>query len=58
MIFELGRSLEEEMVTHFSIFGILGNPMDRRTWWAIHHGVTKSQTQLSNRSCTAIIFLY
>ena len=21
----------------------LGNPMDRKTWWAIIHGVTKSQ---------------
>ena len=25
----------------------LGNPMDRGTWKAIVHGVTKSQTQLS-----------
>ena len=24
----------------------LGNPMDRGVWWAIPHGVTKSQTQL------------
>ena len=24
----------------------LDNPMDRRTWWATVHGVTKSQTQL------------
>ena len=23
----------------------LGNPMDRGTWWAIVHGVSKSQTQ-------------
>ena len=26
----------------------LGNPMDRGTWWAIVHGVAKSQTQLSD----------
>ena len=25
----------------------LENPMDRRTWWATVHGVTKSQAQLS-----------
>ena len=24
------------------------NPMDRETWWAIVHGVTKSQTSLSD----------
>ena len=26
----------------------LENPMDRGAWWATIHGVTKSQTQLSN----------
>ena len=26
----------------------LENPMDRRAWWAIVHGVTKSWTQLSD----------
>ena len=26
----------------------LGNPMDRGAWWAIVHGVTKSQTRLSD----------
>ena len=26
----------------------LENPMDRGAWWAIVHGVTKSQTQLSD----------
>ena len=26
----------------------LGNPRDRGAWWATTHGVTKSQTQLSN----------
>ena len=25
----------------------LGNPMDRRTWWATVHGVTQTLTQLS-----------
>ena len=26
----------------------LENPMDRGAWWATVHGVTESQTQLSN----------
>ena len=26
----------------------LENPMDRKTWWAIVHGVAQSQTQLSH----------
>ena len=29
-------------------YSCLGNPMDRRSWWAIAHGVAKSWTQLSN----------
>ena len=33
-------------------YSCLGNPMDRGAWWAIVHGVTKSQTQLSN--CTEL----
>ena len=28
----------------------LGNPMDRRAWWATVHGVTKSWTQNKNQS--------
>ena len=39
----------------------LENPMDRETWWAIVHGVAKSQTWLSLYKCTNIaltIFLY
>ena len=28
-------------------YSYLENPMDRRTWWATVHGVTKSQAQLS-----------
>ena len=27
----------------------LENPMDRGAWWVIVHGVTKSQTQLSEK---------
>ena len=27
-------------------YSCLGNPMDREAWWAIVHGVTKSQTRL------------
>ena len=29
-------------------YSYLGNPMDRGAWWALVHGVAKSQTQLSN----------
>ena len=29
-------------------YSCLGNPMDRGAWWATVHGVTKSQTRLSN----------
>ena len=29
-------------------YSCLENPMDRRAWWATVHGVTKSQTRLSN----------
>ena len=40
-------ALEKEMATHSSILG-LENPMDRGAWWATVHGVTKSQTRLSD----------
>ena len=30
----------------------LGNPMDRGAWWVTVHGVTKSQTQLNNKTAT------
>ena len=45
----LGREdpLEEEIATHSSIFA-WRIPMDRRAWQATVHGVTKSQTQLSD----------
>ena len=29
-------------------YSCLENPMDRGAWWPTVHGVTKSQTQLSN----------
>ena len=29
-------------------YSFLENPMDRGTWWAIVHGVTKSRTRLSD----------
>ena len=29
-------------------YSCLGNPVDRRDWWAIIHGVAKCETQLSN----------
>ena len=28
----------------------LENPMDRGTWWAAVHGLTKSRTRLSNKA--------
>ena len=31
-------------------YSSLDNPMDRGTWWATAHGVTKSQTQLKQVS--------
>ena len=33
----------------------LGKPMDRGAWWATIHGVTKSQTHLSNCACLVAI---
>ena len=39
--------LEEGMATHFSILA-WRIPMDRAAWRAIVHGVTKSQTRLSD----------
>ena len=29
-------------------YSCLKNPMDRGAWWALVHGLTKSQTELSN----------
>ena len=39
-------SLEEGMATHFNILA-WRIPMDKGAWWAIDHGVAKSQTRLS-----------
>ena len=44
-------SLEEGMATHSSILA-WRIPMDGGAWWATVHGVTKSQTQLSNFTFT------
>ena len=33
-------------------YSCLGNPMDREAWWAIVHGVSKSQTRLSTHTHT------
>ena len=43
----LGRSPGEGIDNPLQ-YSCLENPMDRGTWWAIAHAVTKSQTQLSN----------
>ena len=40
-------ALEEGMATQSSILA-WRVPMDRGAWWAVVHGVEKSQTQLSN----------
>ena len=39
--------LEEGMATHFSII-TWRIPMERGAWWAAVHGVTESQTRLSD----------
>ena len=39
--------LEESMATHSRILA-WRIPMDRGAWWATDHGVTKSQTRLSD----------
>ena len=46
----LGRSLEEEMETHSSIF-VWRICMDRGEWWTTVHGVTKSRTRLNSVTC-------
>ena len=42
------------MATHSNILA-WGNPMDRGAWQATVHGVTKSWTQLSNKTTTTKI---
>ena len=39
-------------------YSCLGNPMDRKACWATIHGVTKSQTQLSDQHFHFHTFLY
>ena len=43
------RSPGEESSNPLQYFS-LGNPMDRGAWWAPVHGVTKSQTRLSDET--------
>ena len=43
----LGRSLEKEIATQFSIL-VRENSVDKEAWRATLHGVTKNQTQQSN----------
>ena len=31
-------------------YSCLGNPMDKEAWWAIDHGVSKSQTRLTKHT--------
>ena len=38
---------EKEMAPHSSTLA-WKNPMDRGAWWAVVHGVTKSQTRLND----------
>ena len=33
------------------LYSCLENPMDREAWWAIVHGVAKSQTGISTHTC-------
>ena len=47
LIPESGRSPGEGNGYPLQYF-CLENPMDRRAWWATVHGVSKSQTRLSN----------
>ena len=42
--------LEDDMATHSSILAWRILAMDRGDWWAIVHGVTKSQTWLSKQT--------
>ena len=44
--------LVKEMATHLSILAREKNPMNRETWWATVHGVTKSWTRLIDSRAT------
>ena len=50
-VYGLGRSLGEGNGNPLQ-YSCLDNPMDRGTWWAIVHGVRKSQTCLSTHAVT------
>ena len=47
----IGADLEKAMAPHSSTLG-LENPMDGGAWWAAVHGVSKSQTRLSDFTFT------
>ena len=47
LISELGRYPGEGNGNPLQ-YSWLGNPIDRGTWWATVHGVTMSQTRLSD----------
>ena len=49
----LGRSSGRGNGNRFQ-YSCVGNPMNRGTWWATVHGVTKSQTQLSDQACVHV----
>ena len=51
MISGSGRSLEEGNGNPLQ-YSCLGNPMVQGAWWATVHGVTRSQTRLSDRTTT------
>ena len=52
-----GRSLGEGNGSPFQ-YSCLENSMDRVAWWATVHGVTKTQTQLSDSACKKIVILH
>ena len=40
-------------------YSCLENPVNRGAWWAIVHGVTKNQTQLSTQTCiTSYMYIH
>ena len=51
----LGRSPEEGNGNPLQ-YSCLENPMDRRAWQAIVHGVTKSRTRLNHQTQTAHMY--
>ena len=52
---ESGRSTGEGNSNPLQ-YSCLGNPTDRGAWWATVHGVTKSQTQVSNLAFIQLIY--